>query len=545
MRRLLAIALAMAPALAAAQTSNPIAVVATPITVDNSSGPQTEPRISGQLVAYTSGEPTSPLAEVHIYNGSAHFVASKGRSPDISGSRVVFTRADGTRTAIYLGEYDAATNQIQVFELADPSGGPVRDRASIASHTVAWVDNGPNGTAAESGIVVFDLNTRQSVRIDLRGGDSQPAVAPDGNAVVWTNCDGPCDIVRAVPGPSGGWVSARLLTGVDADEKRPATDGKIVAYESYRQSDWDLWYQPLEGGAETRLPLDGLQANASVAGGLIAFESTPVGGTADIYVYDSATSLLYRLTDSPEDNDRLSDIDVDATGVVTVVYASTLCDPKGAKSADANICALSFSLQPAPPACGTNTGEVDTCASPGIRSTVAAASLTLTRETGSPTASWSQFDSAEGIGLLCVDNGSPSGIVATSAELGLNGAVLFGTSDFQKNVLSLGGRVQLLAHNALWGTIAGEPGTTYTITVYGPPLCGTDALIEGSPLRARGYAKEELHAVLGEFLEDRPLPPGRCATTTGGASLLALLIVAVLVLRPRVQRALARRTERR
>ena len=544
MRRPLVIALMMVPALAAAQTTGSYAVVGG-YTIDNSAGPQTEPRISGKLVAYTHGDPNSPLAEVHIYTGSGHLLASSGRSPDISGTRVVFTRADGATTSIYLGQYDALTGLVQVEPLVDPSGGPVRDRASIAQDTVAWVDNGPSGIAAESDIVVFDLNNHQAVRIVLNGGDAQPAVAPDGNAIVWTNCvAGSCDIVRAAPGPNG-WVTSRLATATGGQENRPATDGTIVAYESHRDNDRDLWFQPLAGGAERRLPLDGFQANASVAGGLIAFESTPVGGTADIYVYDTATSLLYRLTDSPGDNDRLSDIDVDASGVVTVVYASTWCDPAGPQSPDPNICALSFTLQPEPPACGTNTGDVDTCASPGIRATVSAASLTLTRETGSPTASWSEFDSAEGIGLLCVDNGSPSGLVATSAEMGLNGAVLFDTSDFQRNVLSLGGRVNLLAHNVLWGTIAGEPGTTYTVTVYGPPLCGTDALIEGSPLRARGYAKEELHAVLGEFLADRPLPPGRCATTTGSASLAALLLVAVLVLRPRVQRARARRTSRR
>ncbi|HZA51496.1 MAG TPA: hypothetical protein VE549_12200, partial [Myxococcaceae bacterium] len=174
MRRPLVIALAMLPALAAAQTTASYAVVGD-YTVDSSSGTQTEPRISGKLVAYTNGDPTSPSAEIHIYTGSGHLIASNGRSPDISGSRVVFTRVDGVTTAIYVGEYDPGTHNVSVRPLADPSAGPLRDRPSIGQDTVAWVDNGPDGNAAASEIVVFDLVTGQPKRIALDGSDAQPA----------------------------------------------------------------------------------------------------------------------------------------------------------------------------------------------------------------------------------------------------------------------------------------------------------------------------------------------------------------------------------
>jgi hypothetical protein len=547
MRRLVAIALAMFPAIAAAQTIRPYAVIVGPYPVDSSPGMQTDPHVSGGLVAYTN-ELTTSSTEVRVYTGGTNpFIVLDGARPDIFDSQIAFTRGSALSSTIYVGNYDATTG-FTVHELSDPNGSSMRDNAAIGLNTVVWVDKGPTGIASEQDIVAFDLPTGQATRItDDAVEDSHPAVAPDGNTIVWTRCLASpigCDIFRA-DRTAGVWTAAYPITGSD-EQRLAATDGTIVAYEcSQGGFGRHLCYQLLADRLEKEISVvGGDQSSASVADGLIAFESRPDGAlaTADIYVYDTATQWLYRLTNTPDVDERLSDIDVDATtGIVTVVYVRAQPEPEGGL----NIYALSFTFEEEPSACG-GPGEdpQDSCASLASRATVATWALPLTRAPGAPNVDWIAFDSQEGTGLLCLQNGSPPGSAATAGEVGLNSDALFSSSDFQKNVASLEGRVQLKkGQNVLWGGIAGEPGTSYTVTVYGPPLCGEGALLETSPLRARGFLKDELRIVRGELVGVVNTAAG-CSSTSAGASLLALLAVVALVLRPRVQRARARRIER-
>jgi hypothetical protein len=550
MRRLVAIALAMFPAITAAQTAPSYAVIAGPYPVDSSSGTQTDPHVSGNVVAYTSKLATSS-AEVRVYTGGTNPpIVLEGANPDIAGSQIAFTRGSPPSSAIYSGKYNATTRQYDVHELFDPNGSSMRDNAAISLNTVVWVDQGPTGSTSEMEIVAFDLPTDSATRITNNNvEDSHPAVAPDGNTIVWTRCEASpigCDIFRA-DRVAGVWSAAYSITGA-GEEGLAATDGTIVTYECAQGGfDRHLCYQFLAGvekGLEKNISvLGGDQSSASVADGLIAFESRPDGtaATADIYVYDTATRLLYRLTNTPDVDERLSDIDVDATGIVTVVYVRAQPELEGGL----NIYALSFTFEEEPSACG-GPGEdpQDSCASLAIRATVATWALPLTRAPGAPNVDSIAFDSQEGTtGLLCVQNGSPTGSAATAGELGLNNDALFSSSDFQKDVASLEGRVQLQAKNVLWGGIAGEPGTSYTVTVYGPPWCGEGALLETSPLRARGFLKDELRIVRGEVV-GVVNAAGGCSSTSATASLLALLAVVALVLRPRLQRARARRIER-
>ena len=457
MRRPLAIALALIPAAAAAANTTASFTLVSEYTINNGPGTQTDPHVSGDLVAYTnisaSGGNTGSEVRVATLGGTEVAIPNAGnqdRFSDISGSRVVFTRVNSLNCSS-ISLYDVATQQ--VAELSpDPNACLARDHAAIGGGTVAWVDAGLANGSTE--IVVFDLAAQQAARLTNDNlNDLQPAVAPDGHTVAWTSCQpnmSACEIRRAERGAAGTWtVSPTRISG-----EQPATDGTILVYQRVGKVDRDLWYQPLGGGQEIQVPLtDGVQQNASVAGGLIAFESRPSGLTEnfDIWLYDTATGRRYQLTFSPDD-ERLSDIDVDAaTGEATVVYTRN-------ENGNENIYALRFHPEaPAMDPCDSAAGEREILAT-----------LTLTREKGAPNTDHVTFISSGGSGVICVQNGSSKESAATTGKVTFNGKARFGSSDFKKSVAWLEDSVDLQPENVLWASIGGEPGTTYTVTVYGP-----------------------------------------------------------------------------
>jgi hypothetical protein len=505
MRRSLVMALAMLPAVSAAQATGTYAVVSEYTVINDGAGTQTDPHVSGNLVAYTDESFSPPQVHVQTLGGGESIIPD-GWFSDIWGSHVVFSRVSAPQCSSIL-VYDVSTqetaelNPADLYDVstgqtapADPANGCwMRDHAAIGGSTVAWVDSGIAGTS-ESEIVVFDLETGQGTRLTHDNvNDFQPAVAPDGETVVWTSCldASHCEIHSATRGADGMWSVTTPTTPTSGEH--PATDGTILVYQAVGSADLDLWYRPLGGGDVIQVPLtDGVQQNASVAGGLIAFESRPNGlnENFDIYLYDTTTERRYQLTYTPYD-ERLSDIDVDpTTGEVTVVYVATV-------DGDQNIYALRFKLEApsSPNPCDSTSGRD------------VLATLTLTRQKDAVNSDSVTFPSTGGTGLLCVQNGS-----ATTGKVIFNGKARFGSSDLKKSVVWLEASVDLLnGENVLSAAIGGQPGTTYTVTVYGPLTAGSAV--------------------------------GGCSSASGGASLLALLALVVLVVRGgRLERARARRS---
>jgi beta propeller repeat protein len=109
-----------------------------------------------------------------------------------------------------------------------------------------------------------------------------------------------------------------------------------VVYAAKRAGDTadHIFWKSVAGGLESKITMAGTQRNPRVSGPLVAFESSD-GGPWDIYVFDTSTNTLYRITDTPAANETLSDIAVSSTGQVRVVYAS---DATG----DSNVYAFTF-----------------------------------------------------------------------------------------------------------------------------------------------------------------------------------------------------------
>ncbi|MGH8657567.1 MAG: TolB family protein [Gammaproteobacteria bacterium] len=104
-------------------------------------------------------------------------------------------------------------------------------------------------------------------------------------------------------------------------EANPDTNGSLVVYDSVRGSNPDLFWRPVGGGTEVQLEMPGVEANPSIAGNFIAFESRPtLVATSDIYVYDLAANRLYQITNTPLVTEQLNDINVLPDGMIRTVW---------------------------------------------------------------------------------------------------------------------------------------------------------------------------------------------------------------------------------
>jgi hypothetical protein len=333
---LLALSLAVLAALAAG--SGPaLAVVpvfgttpaATTTTINQSNGPQRDPHVSGPLVSYTDQAPFP--SRVHVFDlGTGLDTTIPGTSvehdflSDVSGTNVVFTRIFTARSAIM--RYSTASGTVSEL---DAQAASDRTGAAIGGGTVAWMDMAVAGTSSTSEIVAYDLVGGTSTRLTSDTfWDANVAVSPDGEVIVWTKCSGSggasgCDVYKALRSGSAWTVSGLPLP---SEELLPDTDGSIVVYESSRAGESDVYWQPVAGGTEQQLTLAGWQRNSNVSNGLVTFEhQDPAAPTLnwDLALYDVATNVLYRLTETPAD-EFLSDVDYDpATRRVRVVYTRT------------------------------------------------------------------------------------------------------------------------------------------------------------------------------------------------------------------------------
>jgi Tol biopolymer transport system component len=323
-----------------------------PVTINNSTGDQFNPHVSGDWAAYSSD-----LA-IHYYNFATNNDAQipLGSSahdllPDVSGSKIAFSRmivffaSDG----LFLGfknavmVFDAATPTVDPIEI-DPASGTNRMGSAIGGNTVAYIDYGLH-PAGE--LVIHDLVSTISVRITNDAiSDQNPSVSPDGNVVTWEHCLSSlvnCDIWQAVK--TGAVWSVSIVSNSLSPDANPDTNGSLVVYDSLRAADSDLFWRSVSGGAEVQLAMPGFQNIPHIAGSFIAFESRPtLLTTSDIFVYDIASNLLYQITNTPLVNEMLNDITVLPNGDLRVVWDS---DEDGYDQR--NIKAATFSLPSATP----------------------------------------------------------------------------------------------------------------------------------------------------------------------------------------------------
>ena len=316
------------PAVAVAVTPvNGGTVTGSTVTINSSPGDQNDPHVSGDWAAYTDS--FNNVSRIRYYNFVSGIdmeipagVDDNDLLSDVNGSRIAFSRVTTDRTAVMV--FDAST--WSMTEIA-PAPGTSRFGTSLGGNTVAFVDlNSGSGD-----IFVTDLpqpaplfNVSASPQVD-----ENPALAPSGNAVVWeqTNALTSRDIMKSVR-VGGVWMTAEVVANTTAAENNPDTDGTYVVYDSNRAGSLtghDIYFQTLSGpGPESQLEIAGVQQNASISSGVIAFESTgtALGAKSDLYVYVIASNRLYQITSTPDVGEHLNDVTVLCDGSVRVVWAA-------------------------------------------------------------------------------------------------------------------------------------------------------------------------------------------------------------------------------
>jgi Thrombospondin type 3 repeat len=317
------------------------------VAVNNGTGDQTEPHVSGNLVAYTDKDYFVAGSRIHYFDlgtGIDHVVPAGATEDsddlsDVGDGRIVFsrTRASDLKTAAML--FDVASGTLR--ELDPVAAGTPMNRFGtvIGGGTVAYQEL----QAGNGDIFAYDLATATATNLSQSFDplpDGNPAVAPAGDVVVWERCVGSnCDIYRSVR-TGGAWGAPTLVAATPANEGNPDTDGATVVYDSERASATaqDIYFQPVAGGPETQLSQTGDQQNPSISRGVVAFES--FSSKWDIYVYVIATNTLYRVTDTPTADEVLNDLTVLPSGAVRVVWAAT--DPSSC--CDHDIYARTFTV---------------------------------------------------------------------------------------------------------------------------------------------------------------------------------------------------------
>ncbi|MBX7115314.1 MAG: hypothetical protein K1X64_13375 [Myxococcaceae bacterium] len=297
------------------------------VQVDINTGPgqHFDPHVSGDVAAYSS----APADEIRFYRFSTATDDAVPPAPgfrdilsDVSNNLIVFTRMSTTSAQDGVFVYDTVTGDLPTE--IDPQPGSQRIGAAIGDSLVAYADFGL-GTSGSGEIVAYNLLTSTQTRLtnDLAF-DQNPAVSPLGNAVVWEKCATSlvnCDIWKAER-TGAGWVSGPVADTV-SPEANPDTDGTYIVYNGQRPGTQgqDIFFRTFTG-AENRIELDGPQTNPSIAGGVIAFESTDVNtGFRDIFLYRIADNRLFRLTSSAFVDEVFEDISVlQPSGAVRIVW---------------------------------------------------------------------------------------------------------------------------------------------------------------------------------------------------------------------------------
>jgi len=276
--------------------------------VSNEWANQTNPHVDCNLVSYTFDDfqGSSTIHYKDLETGTDNIIPGNTVDllSDISGSRVAYTEVTFPGDTVRIFD----TNSLTTFVVP----GLWNSNPSIGADVVAFEDRDSQANWYSSNITTYDVSTGTVTPLT---NDSltniHPEVSPNGNAVIWAKCTNDlnhCDIYSATRTAPGAFTSRALTTGNHERSYETATDGKLAVYVSDRTGERDIYYQPVTGGNEVHLSIAGDQRNPTISGGLISFESDPLG-SGNNFLYDTRTGKLYQVTTGSLDN-RLSEISV-------------------------------------------------------------------------------------------------------------------------------------------------------------------------------------------------------------------------------------------
>jgi hypothetical protein len=280
--------------------------------VNNGPGNQYNPHVACDLASYTNDD-FQGSSTIHYYDFASntdHVVP--GNQVDllsaVAGTRIAFTEVtfDGDTVAVFDTVSATRTNIPGTGHSAPALGG----------NLVVFEDRGFNPPDPnQSEISGYDMSTATPFQLTNDGlANRRAAVSPNGDAIVWEKCgtnELGCDIYSATPIPGG--FTIHQLTGSPGEDRFPDTDGTRVVYISDRSGEHDVYYQPVGGGAETRLAIPGDQRDPRIAGHFISFESQSPNGSYDVFVYDISTNALYQVTNTSVIDETLNDMSVCGT----------------------------------------------------------------------------------------------------------------------------------------------------------------------------------------------------------------------------------------
>lgn len=206
---------------------------------------------------------------MHIHNldtGADTAIPSDGGQDllsGISGTIVVYMHSTASGQNIYRYDIGAGTPPIELAPLA--SDAAIRESPAIGNRTVAWVDYTTD--PAHPQIVAYNLDTQATTPLtsDTTLLNLEPSVSADGSVIVWVKCTGAftgCNVWEAVE--SGGtWNTTRLTS--DSASELPHTNGQVVVYDSARNGEQDIYWQPAGGGTEQHISFAGPDRNPTSA----------------------------------------------------------------------------------------------------------------------------------------------------------------------------------------------------------------------------------------------------------------------------------------
>src|SRR6266540_1662474 len=269
-------------------------------TINNDSGNQRAPRVSGKWVVFEDdrrqGAATAtPTATTTPTATSTPTTPTPTSTPTLTPTPTPTPTTPSPGVAVSSKNSDTKRDR----RLTD---NPTAFHPAVSGSLAVWAEP---STSQGLDIVVYDLEAREIRRRIERAGDQDfPAIS--GNRVVWQENSG------------GSWGvfgydldKKEFFTVSDAsgDQTHPAIDGDLVAFEDARDS--TIWYRDLKSNRLQKIEARG-GWEPSVSGNRIVFRS---GGSRDnpenanIFVFDVSTGTLsdgrfFSQTGFRVDNDR-------------------------------------------------------------------------------------------------------------------------------------------------------------------------------------------------------------------------------------------------
>jgi WD40 repeat protein len=295
-------------------------------TIDSDPGSQFDPHVDGNLISYSYRANDGTGTRIRYFRVGVDATPQEiPRGPGeqdflshVSAGRITYSHVDIRGTTIRLLDTTQPIGPGNPLEISQ--AGINSFSAAIGGNTVAYIDEdlGINGE-----LVAFDLLSNTATRLtNDTETDQNPALAPDGNTIVWEHCPvdtNHCDIWQAVKTGATWTVSA--VSSDPATEDHADTTGSVIVYASDRPAgSSDIFYRYAGGAIEYDLQLPGIQAASNIAGDVVVFAGNQTG-KYDIYAYQISTNRLWNTTNSAVDT-LLCDVSMLPNGNVIVVYES-------------------------------------------------------------------------------------------------------------------------------------------------------------------------------------------------------------------------------